>query len=368
MPDNTRLPEWAEDTEAFASRVVEGKRATHDGMVTDNTKIGKPKTKQIDIEPLIDGIKKGNRALLARGITLVESSSPLHKTDARELLKALLPLSGKSVRIGITGVPGAGKSSFIETLGLMLTNKGHKVAVLAVDPSSTVTKGSILGDKTRMGELIRHENVFVRPSPSGGTLGGVAAKSRETMILCEAAGYDIILVETVGVGQSEVTVRSMVDMFLLITLTGAGDELQGIKKGVMELADLVLVNKADGDNLKKAQFARADYEQVIHYLRPATEGWSTPALTCSALTGEGINELWTTVENFFNIVKSSGIFKKRRTEQAISWVRQMVEEHLYRSFFENENVKAVLPEVDAGVRKGLMTTAEAVEWLLESYR
>jgi len=246
--------------------------------------------------------------LLARAITLIESNSPKHMELAQAVLQRILPYSGNSIRVGITGVPGAGKSTFIEAVGCSLCQKGHKLAVLAVDPSSSITRGSILGDKTRMENLSREKNAFIRPSPSGGTLGGVTRKSRETLLLCEAAGYDIILVETVGVGQSEITVRSMVDFFLLVVLTGAGDELQGMKKGVMEIADAILVNKADGDNKQKAEMVKVDYDRMLHYLRPATEGWQTKAYTCSAITGAGIPELWQVIHTFREKMMENHVF------------------------------------------------------------
>lgn len=373
MTDKTRLPEWAQGTaeEGFASLVMHGVKTRHDGMPGPNDNpepILVARMPRLDVASYVEGVKKGERNILARAITLVESNNPKHMQLAQEMLQELLPYTGKSLRVGITGVPGAGKSTFIEALGCKLCEQGHKVAVLAVDPSSTVTKGSILGDKTRMEQLTRQPNSFIRPSPSSGTLGGVSRKSRETLLLCEAAGYDIILVETVGVGQSETTVRSMVDCFLLVVLTGAGDELQGMKKGIMELADIITVNKADGDNKQRAMLARADYERILHYLRPATEGWHTPALTCSALTGMGIEELWQTVEKFFQQVKDSGVFEKRRQTQVLSWMHSMVEEHLYRGFFENPNIVKLLPEVEAQVKQGTIVTTRAVQQLLEAYQ
>lgn len=373
MTDKTRLPEWAQGTaeEGFASLVMHGVKTRHDGMPGPNDNpepILVARMPRLDVASYVEGVKKGERNILARAITLVESNNPKHMQLAQEMLQELLPYTGKSLRVGITGVPGAGKSTFIEALGCKLCEQGHKVAVLAVDPSSTVTKGSILGDKTRMEQLTRQPNSFIRPSPSSGTLGGVSRKSRETLLLCEAAGYDIILVETVGVGQSETTVRSMVDCFLLVVLTGAGDELQGMKKGIMELADIITVNKADGDNKQRAMLARADYERILHYLRPATEGWHTPALTCSALTGMGIEELWQTVEKFFQQVNDSGVFEKRRQTQVLSWMHSMVEEHLYRGFFENPNIVKLLPEVEAQVKQGTIVTTRAVQQLLEAYQ
>ena len=297
----------------------------------------------------------------------MESNAPAHFDLARQVISAVLPRTGGAVRVGITGVPGAGKSTFIEALGTWLCDRGHRVAVLAVDPSSTVTRGSILGDKTRMEELSRNENAFIRPSPSGGTLGGLTRKSRETMLLCEAAGYDVVLVETVGVGQSEVTVRDMVDFFMLLVITGAGDDLQGMKKGVMELADAIVVNKADGANRMRAQTTRADYEQFLHYLRPSTEGWASRAYTCSSLTREGIPEVWGMVEDFMENVRSSGVLAERRRRQALSWVHSMVEDHLLRRFYEDPGVAAEMPQIEERVERGELAATQAALDLLALY-
>ena len=269
---------------------------------------------------------------LSRAITLIESNSPKHFQKAQRVLQRLLPRTGKALRIGFTGVPGAGKSTMIESFGNMLCDMGHRVAVLAVDPTSSVTKGSILGDKTRMGTLSRRPEAFIRPSPAGGTLGGVARKSRETMLMCEAAGYDVIIIETVGVGQSETTVRSMVDFFLLVVLTGAGDDLQGIKKGIMELADAIVINKADGDNLIKAKITRGEYERMIEYIRPATEGWPTHAYLASALEKTGLKELWEVIQIFHKRTTESGVFKRRRDSQLLDWMHSMIDEHLHNLF------------------------------------
>jgi len=289
------VPEQAGESEGFTTNVMSGIKSKHDGMPGGHSAsvLHQPtvRRRELSIDEYVDGVLSGDRAVLARAITLVESNADRHQDLAQEMLTRLLPYSGSAIRVGITGVPGAGKSSIIETLGLKLCDMGHRLAVLAVDPSSSVTGGSILGDKTRMEMLSRNKKAFIRPSPSGGVLGGVARKSRETMIVCEAAGFDVIIVETVGVGQSEITVRSMVDMFLLLQIAGAGDELQGIKKGVMERCDLIVVNKADGDNLLRANAARADYERILHYLQPSTEGWITKALACSAYTGDGLDQL-----------------------------------------------------------------------------
>ena len=285
---------------------------------------------------------------------------------AQDIVQRLLPYTGKAIRVGITGVPGAGKSTIIEALGTKLCQQGHKVAVLAVDPSSSVTGGAILGDKTRMEQLAKEPNAFIRPSPAGGTLGGVTRKSRETMLLAEAAGYDIILVETVGVGQSETTVRSMVDFFLVVVLTGAGDDLQGVKKGVIELADAILVNKADGDNLQKALLTRADYEQILHYLMPATEGWTTKAYTCSAYTGEGIQEIWDVVLQYIDQMKRTGQLDKRRAAQNLTWLQEMTQDYLMNLFLRDEAVSAARESVEEQVRAGTLAPTKALSLIAEA--
>jgi LAO/AO transport system kinase len=275
--------------------------------------------------------------------------------------------TGKSLRIGITGVPGAGKSTTIDTFGSMLCENGHKVAVLAVDPSSSVTRGSILGDKTRMEKLIQQQNAFVRPSPTGGCLGGVARKSRETILLCEAFGFDVILLETVGVGQSEVTVRSMVDFFLLVLISGAGDELQGIKKGVIELADAIVINKADGDNVQRARAAKAEYNRVLSFLNPCTEGWKTKAMTASALTGDGILKIWETIKKFHEETVASGVFQRRRQEQNLDWMRSLIDEALRRQFFADQQVKKQLEAMSGRVARGEVPPVKAVESLMTDW-
>jgi len=305
--------------------------------------------------------------MIAKAITLVESNAPAHFDMAQEVLRQLIPNTGNSIRVGITGVPGVGKSTFIEALGLQLCELGNKVAVLAVDPSSTVTHGSILGDKTRMELLSRDLRAFIRPSPSSGTLGGVTRKSRETILICEAAGFDAILVETVGVGQSETTVRSMVDFFLLLMLAGAGDELQGIKKGIMELADALLVNKADGDNRVRANAAKADYNRALHYLAPATKGWHTHAYTCSAMSGEGIEAIWKVIGDFREKTTASGVFDKRRQRQTLDWVYSMVEEHLRNSFFNHAGVESIRAEIDHAVLEGHIPPTVAAQMLIRKY-
>lgn len=366
-------PDWTPETAGreFACDVVKGVPGGHEGMATyaKTVKRAAPAVKrhELTVEEYVAGVRRGDRMLLSRAITLIESNSPKHMALAQEVLQQLLPYTGKSIRIGITGVPGAGKSTLIEALGCRLCHKGHKLAVLAVDPSSSITKGSILGDKTRMENLAREKNAFIRPSPSGGTLGGVTRKSRETLLLCEAAGYDIILVETVGVGQSEITVRSMVDFFLLVVLTGAGDELQGMKKGVMEIADAILVNKADGDNKAKADMVRMDYERIIHYLRPATEGWQTVACTCSAYKGTGINDLWQIIEEFRQAVTNTGVFAARRKQQTLNWVYALVEEHLLSIFYQNPGVKAKRCMVEQAVSEDKLSATLAAKKLIDEF-
>ncbi len=315
----------------------------------------------------MQGVLNQDRTILARTITLIESNAPAHMDMAQAVLQMLMPHTGDSIRVGITGVPGVGKSTFIDTLGTLLCERDYKVAVLAVDPSSSVTGGSILGDKTRMPTLARHPNSFIRPSPTGGMLGGVTRKSRETALACEAAGFNVILVETVGVGQSEIAVRSMVDFFLLLMLTGAGDELQGIKKGTIELANALLFTKADGDNIPAARAARSEYARVVHYLTPVIEGWTPQVLACSSLTGEGIPEVWDVIDAFRQQTIASGIFEAQRQAQTMDWMRAIVQEHLYALFFENAGVQAVLPQVEQAVVTGEMPPTVAAQELLKKF-
>lgn len=314
----------------------------------------------------IDGIRAGNRAVLARAITLVESNAGAHQALARDILRELMPHTGNSIRVGFTGVPGAGKSSLIESLGSRLCGEGHKIAVLAVDPSSSLSRGSILGDKTRMETLARHANAFIRPSPSGGTLGGVARKTRETVLLCEAFGFDILILETVGVGQSEGLVRSMVDFFLLVLIAGAGDELQGIKKGVMELADAIAVNKADGGNERRARLAKAELSRVLSFLQPATEGWKTKALTLSAHTGEGLADLWLLIQRFAEETRASGAFARRRQQQEVDWLHALIDEGLRVRFRNDPAVGPKLTALEHAVRAGSMPATQAAEELLSN--
>lgn len=366
------VPEASHGDETFACHVMKGVKEAHDGMTVEAVPHAIPARKQprrkgLTTADYVRGIEQGDRVILSRAITLVESNSKKHFHMAQEVLQRILPRTDKALRIGITGVPGAGKSTFIEALGTMLCDWGYKVAVIAVDPTSQVTKGSILGDKTRMEQLTKQDNAFVRPSPAGGTLGGVARKSRETMLLCEAAGYDIILVETVGVGQSEVTVRSMVDFFMLIVLTGAGDELQGIKKGVMELADAIVINKADGDNETRANIARGDYNRMLHYIRPATEGWVTRAYTCSSVSGKGLPEIWDVIKDFEAKTQESGAFKRRRRKQTLDWVYAMIDEHLHNLFFKNPVIMGRLDDVEEAVTMGELSPSQAVQELISVF-
>lgn len=374
MSKNKGKPEWAPKNagEEFASRVMHGVSGGHDGMRGPAGNQVRPKTRvhrrrRLSVEEYVEGVLAGDRNVLAQAITLVESNAVAHLDMSQEVLRRVLPDTGKSIRIGITGVPGVGKSTFIEALGLYLCDQGHRVAVLAVDPSSKVTGGSILGDKTRMELLSRDTRAFIRPSPSAGTLGGVTRKSRETILICEAAGFDVILIETVGVGQSETTVRSMVDFFLLLMLAGAGDELQGIKKGIMELADALLINKADGENKPRAKAAQLEYNRALHYLAPATEGWTTHAYSCSSLTGEGIPELWAVAEEFHKKTTGSGVLEKRRRAQTLDWVYAMVEEHLRTSFLRHAGVERIRAEIEHEVMWGRMPPTSAVQRLISEF-
>jgi len=317
--------------------------------------------RSLDSKALATAIRAGDRATLARAITLVESTRADHRATAHRLVQEVLPLTGKAVRIGITGAPGAGKSTTIDALGTYLTGRGHKVAVLAVDPSSSRTGGSILGDKTRMQRLAVDSNAFIRPSPSSGTLGGVAARTRETMLLCEAAGYDVIIVETVGVGQSETAVADMTDFFLVLMVAGTGDELQGIKKGIVELADMIAVNKADGDNIARANVAAADFRSALHILQPRSPTWTVPVLTYSALTGGGIDALWSHVTDYRTRMTASGELAARRREQQVKWMWTMLEERLAARLRSDPAVRTKLRQAESAVAAGTLAPTLAVE-------
>jgi LAO/AO transport system kinase len=316
---------------------------------------------------LVSGILSGNITALSRAITLIESINPNHFAKANEIINSCLPHANQSVRIGITGVPGVGKSTFIESFGKHLTSLEKKVAVLAVDPSSTISHGSILGDKTRMEELVKDENAFIRPSASGETLGGVARKTRETIILCEAAGFDTILIETVGVGQSETAVHSMVDFFLLLKISGAGDELQGIKRGIMEMADAIVINKADGDNIKKARLAKTEFNRALHLFPAKKSGWQPTVTTCSAITLEGIPEVWQTILDYFEMVKANLYFQEKRKEQNQFWMMETINEQLKTSFYNHPAILAELDKNKKAVQNDEISPFAAATILLEKY-
>lgn len=318
----------------------------------------------MDIQDYIDGVLANNRRIVAKTITLIESSLPAHQAMAKTIVDGLLPHAGQAVRVGITGVPGVGKSTYIESFGLQLVQQGHRVAVLAVDPSSSKSGGSIMGDKTRMERLSLEQQAFIRPSPSGGTLGGVARRTRETIVVCEAAGFDVIIVETVGVGQSETTVASMVDFFLVLMLAGAGDELQGIKKGVLELADAIAINKADGNNILKAEKAKIEYENALNLLTPISRIWSPPVLTCSAVTMDGIDDIWQTILDHKKKLETSGELDEKRRKQALDWLWALVEEGLRDRFYRNPDVEKVLPAIVEAVEKGETAPTAAAHRLL----
>ncbi|MDI9552827.1 MAG: methylmalonyl Co-A mutase-associated GTPase MeaB [Bacteroidota bacterium] len=328
---------------------------------------GVKKRKKYSVNEYVKGIRDGNRAILSQAITLIESSLPDHKSAARSIIEKCLPESSTSVRIGITGVPGAGKSTFIETFGLYAVSRGRKVAVLAIDPSSQQSKGRILGDKTRMEKLGNSPDAFIRPSPSAGTLGGVARKTRETIILCEAAGFDTIIVETVGVGQSETAVRSMVDFFLLLMLTGTGDEIQGIKRGIMEMADAIAINKADGQNRLAAETSRIMFQNALSLFPAGRSGWKPLALTCSALDGTGIKEIWDMITGYVKFTEGTGYFEEMRKQQSVARMHDVITDSLGSLFYSDERVKALIPVLEKELGKGLVTSYRAAEILLDKY-
>lgn len=330
-------------------------------------KSGRKRRKKYSEDEFVAGILSGNRTILSQAITLVESSLPQHYETAQLIIEKCLPYSSKSIRIGITGVPGAGKSTFIESFGLHITGEGRKIAVLTIDPSSEQTKGSILGDKTRMEQLSVHPNAFIRPSPTTGALGGVARKTRETIILCEAAGFDTILVETVGVGQSETAVHSMVDFFLLLMLAGSGDELQGIKRGIMEMADMIAITKADGANKISAENARVSFENALHFFPKKTSGWSPRVQTCSALTNTGISELWEKIIEYSDFTRKSGYFETFRKEQAVVRMHNTILEYLNNSFYNCREVSSLVPEIEHQLFEETITSYKAAVKLLNIY-
>lgn len=320
--------------------------------------------KPLPADAYVEGVRARERAMLARAITLIESEHPKHEALAQEVLTRLLPHTGGALRVGISGVPGVGKSTFIDALGMHLVGLGKRVAVLAIDPSSTVSGGSILGDKTRMARLSRESTAYIRPSPSSGTLGGVARKTRETLLLCEAAGFDVVLVETVGVGQSETVVADMVDFYLVLMLAGAGDELQGIKRGILEVADMIAINKADGDNVNRAERARAEYRAALHLMRPGAEPEVT---TCSALENTGIERVWSSVEKRLAALRESGQLQKRRRAQQINWMWSMIEDGLLAALHAHPDVAALGPRLEQDVREGRATPTSAARRVLGAF-
>lgn len=322
---------------------------------------------RLTVDDYVDGVLAGHRAIIGRAISLVESRNPQHQREAQEILLRLLPHTGKAQRVGISGVPGAGKSTFIEAFGCNLTGNGHKVAVLAVDPSSSRTGGSILGDKTRMARLAAETNAFIRPSPSSCTLGGVTRTTRETMVVCEAAGYDVILVETVGTGQSETMVADMVDFFLVVMVSGTGDELQGIKKGILEIADMIAVNKADGDNIRRAKLAAKDLQNALHIMTPASPNWTPPVLTCSAVENTGLDAIWEKIGEHRSKLLASGEYQERRRQQRLHWMWGLLDDRLMSAFRTHPKVMAVLPTIERTVLDGNLTPTLAVGRLFDAF-
>ncbi|MBI9040065.1 methylmalonyl Co-A mutase-associated GTPase MeaB [Lutibacter sp.] len=316
----------------------------------------------------IDGILKGDRVLLSRAITIIESNLDSDKVLAKEIVQSILPYSGKSIRIGITGVPGVGKSTFIEAFGKYLITQGKKVAILSIDPSSQRSKGSILGDKTRMEDLANMQEAYIRPSASGDTLGGVANKTGETMLLCEANGYDVVLIETVGVGQSETAVHGMTDFFLLLMLSGAGDELQGIKKGIMEMADMVVINKADGNNVRMSEMARLQYQNALHIFPQSESGWSPVVSTASAIKNIGISNVWDEIEKFQKLVDENGYFLKNRNHQQIDWMYNNINEELKRLFYGSKNIKSHLKALEKEIIASEISPVKAAEIMIQEFK
>src|SRR5690625_1538226 len=348
---------------ASALHVKDGVQSSHDGMKRTKRRRFVKKQSTFSLDSMYEQLNEGSLIDLAEASTLIESVKDTDQKNAQDRLKKTLPHTGNSVRLGISGVPGAGKSTFIETFGNMLCEQGFKVAVLAIDPSSSVTGGSVLGDKTRMEQLASHPNAFIRPSPTSGTLGGVHRKTRETMLLCEAAGYDVILIETVGVGQSETAVRNMVDFFMLLVITGAGDDLQGMKKGIMEITDLIIVHKADGDNLRLAKRTVREYKQILHLLQPATPGWSATSLAVSSHKQTGHEEVWESIQHFQEKMHASNFWNERRQEQTKSWFQDMIHDRLIADFFNQPDKNAQVNELEHKLLNGEMTITAAVNQL-----
>lgn len=319
------------------------------------------------IEKIVEGVFKGNANFLSKAITLVESSNPTHHEKAQQIIEKCLPKSGNSIRLGITGVPGVGKSTFIEAFGGYLTSKGYKVAVLAIDPSSSMSRGSILGDKTRMNELSKNDRAFIRPSPSSGALGGVANATRESIILCESAGYDVIIVETVGVGQSEITVHGMVDFFLLLMLSGAGDELQGIKRGIMEMADSIVINKADGDNIQPSKNAKREYQNALHLFPQKRSMWSPKVKTCSSTEGTNLDKIWALIEKYKEQTMKNGYFGQNRTRQAKNWMHENINIMLRNRFYQNQLIENEIPHYESKIANKELNPYKAAKELIELF-
>ena len=359
--------EHPENSSEFAGLTV-NKGIGPVSIVNPYLKKGRFARRKLTAADYVEGILKGNVTILGQAVTLVESTVPEHQAIAQEVIEKCLPYSGNSVRVGISGVPGAGKSTSIDEFGIhVLKKKGGKLAVLAIDPSSERSKGSILGDKTRMEKLSVHPDSFIRPSPSAGSLGGVARKTRETIILCEAAGFDKIFVETVGVGQSETACHSMVDFFLLIQLAGTGDELQGIKRGIMEMADGIVINKCDGDNVERCQLAATQFRNALHLFPMPESGWTPQVLTYSGFYAYGIKEVWDMIYQYIDFVKANGYFDHRRAEQAKYWMYETINEHLHNSFYQNKTIADMIPGVEANVLNGQCTSFVAAKQLVDAY-
>ncbi len=357
----------AERKDRSALKVQKGVPQPSSVNEQERNRIISSKRRLLTAEEYFAGIRSGSRALFSQAITLIESTLPEHQDISQEIIELCLPYSGNSFRIGITGVPGVGKSTFIDSFGMHLIGQGHRVAVLAVDPSSGRSKGSILGDKTRMEDLSRSEEAFIRPSPSAGSLGGVARKTRESIVVCEAAGFDVILVETVGVGQSETAVHGMVDFFLLLMLAGAGDELQGIKRGIMEMCDAIFINKADGSNRTKAEAARVEYSNALHLFPASPSGWTPTAGVCSAMTRDGIPDVWETMQQYKTFTTENGYFNRKREEQNLLIIRETVSEQLLSHFYHHESVSRLLAELEKLVKEQKLSAYQAARRLTDAY-